>query len=304
MGIAPTELGSSGQPDPYPVRLADQYDQLVFSRADFVGPQHFGTDFAESLPPVGELITDLPELQRIMGRLAVTAHTAGLAHLRYGLFGYQQVTRECTERLELPRDDPRAFDHPEKIGVTMPHFFNEFVKAAWLHVHGHRQPRQGWHKPFYSPSAQSASPAEAMFEFLTTHVRYDLGVALLRTNTQPEHKDDYTVKVNGILGDVAVDILPHYVHIKNQVLKTLQVDKAGMRMALRELFGARDEAWVSHEQMSGAVDLREFVAMRQSQHDRTEKRLLSSRKMSNLVVRALVKMPPESWPVDKLPVAA
>jgi len=307
------EIIMPGQPLSQAEQMVQAYDdyvlEMVYGTADFEpqGKKYRDTEFGQLLPPPGELI-NLDKLPELMGRLAVKAHTADLAHLRYGLFAYMLVTEACIAVLpDAPKGHRQfpglgvKFDDPEKIGRTMPVFFDELVKALDHHVEGRPDAIKGWSKKFYSPEAQQALPAQAMLDFLSVHVRYDLPVALVRTNTLDKHRDDYTEKVNQILTHVAMQIMPLYAKAALPSYPAAAVEKFGLRLALNELFGARNEAWVAFKHMERINDLQEFADLRSWQQQRTEGQLVTGRRVASLVLSKVLKKEPHKWPIDQLP---
>jgi hypothetical protein len=133
-----------------------------------------------------------------------------------------------------------------------------------------------------------------MLDFLTAHVRYDLAVALLRTGTTDEHKHDYTQKINGILTQVASNIIDKYAEYPPPI-RRYKVDKLGMKLALRELFNARDEAWDTFKRMGRAGDSVDYVQIRQDQKRRTEQRIISGKRYAGRVIRWATRVPMEKW---------
>lgn len=276
--------------------MVEAYDHLILSAS----PQDYrhsrstyrNTPFARLLPEEGELINDLEELAFVMGSLALNARTVGLPHLRYGMEGYRAVTVACTERLD-------EFDDGEKIARTMPVFFDELAKALRHHVDGQHQAVQGWNKLFYSPRARNIPPAGAMLDFLTAHVRYDLAVTLLRTETEDRHETDYTQRINTILTDVARGMVDSYATF-HAPLRRLGVGAVCLELALQELFTARDEAWTSFKQLSAASDLHEYATIRRSMRQRTEERLMSSNPVAGMALRIMTRVPEGVWHNDRL----
>lgn len=265
-----------------PHQLVEEYDQYVLDRAKGAvrGPSYTNTHFAEVLPREGELL-ELDKLGYVMGQLAVYSHEVGLPHLRFGLTGYQRVTVKCIEKLH-------GFEYPEKIAATMPIFFDELAKALNWHVRGMPYAVQGWYRPFYAQEAQAVSPAGGMIDFLASHIRYDLGIALFRTYTHFTHKPDYTEGVNLLLDEVAHEIIDSYAEFHG--LFGLAREHF-LKIALREIYNARDDAWNAFVDLCQVSDFDSYRSRREAMRRQTEQRQISGNKVASLALRLATRVP-------------
>jgi hypothetical protein len=285
---------------PDPVDLADTHDRYIGAIAgEATGPEYLNSDLGQTvLESIHMARSGMYQrhpglMVHSMYRMAETAHSAGLDHLKYGLYAYCRVTGETIDHTAIPG----FFDHPEKIRATMPYFFGELLKALHFHVSGRPDAVDGWRDQFYSKEAQRAPPAVAMLDFLTAHVRYDLGMALLRTGTGDEHHSDYRDKMNIILTKVANEIVDKYADYPTPV-KLLGINRLGLRLALHELFQARDEAWNNFEAMQLIQDSAFFAQARQDQARRTRRRTVSGKKGARLIFKVMTRLPDGKWDGD------
>lgn len=293
----------------HPDQLADCHDRQIRHWADMrrsrePAPTYLHTEFARQVSDARdclELFEDNPGLMVYsMGQLAETAETAGLKHLIYGLYGYASVTDACARVAYLPAGHPEAFDDPAKILRTMPKFYGELLKALDHHINGRPYAVEGWHEQFYSKAAREAPPSIAMIDFLTAHVRYDLAVALFRTETEQRHLHDYTANVNAVLTNVAIAIMDKYAQFP-LIMRAAGIDKLGLAMTLRELFEARDEAWQTSIAMFNAKDSADYAAIRAEQRQRTRIKTLSGRPQAGALFKVATRVPLEEWDnADKL----
>lgn len=271
-----------------PQQLVDEYDQYVLERAEreVRGPKYANTHFADILPKAGELL-ELDKLGYVMGQLAIYSYEVALPHLRFGLMGYQRVTVRCIDKLQ-------NFEHPEKIAATMPVFFDELAKALHWHIEGIPYAVQGWYRPFYAKEAQAMPPAGGMIDFLATHIRYELGIALFRTYTQFAHKPDYTEGVNLLLNEVAHDIIDAYAEFHG--LFGL-VKEHFLNIALREIYNARDDAWNAFVDLCHVKDFDSYRSQREMMRRQTEQRQISGSRLASLALRFTTRVP-EGWEND------
>lgn len=255
---------------------------------------------ADVLPPEGELITDLDELVYTMGRVALTAPEVGLPQFRYGFHGYQRVTQTVVEAL-----DTGAFDHPDKMEQTMPFFAKRAFDPMRHYINGETEEIGAWSPMFFAPGAQRAHPSIAMVDFLSVHVNYDLPYTLIETDTQPEHKRDYSQEINLILGEAGRQLLPEYVKV-HPPLKWLRVPDVGLYLVLASLFKARDNAWKSFEQLRsvGAMpEERQPAAFGQIDADlsrRAANRMLSTNRVADFVIRRVNHSSTATWALPEV----
>jgi hypothetical protein len=184
-----------------------------------------------------EPLYDLEKLAITLGKAAAYAAEVNLPHLQYGLYGYQQVTKAVTEQL-----DTGFFEYPDKMERTMPVFAERALAPLRFHAHDRSDLVGAWSPLFYRPEMKQAAPWMGMVDFLNFHVIYDLPFTLLETGTKPEHKQDYTGKMNQLFKGVGRDLLPLYIDMKPP-WKQLGVAKLGLAATLRYLYGVRDDAW-------------------------------------------------------------
>jgi hypothetical protein len=272
-----------------PQAVVDEYDQHVLrvARRNPPGPDYRDTYFATKvLPPEGEQV-ELDKMPYVMLRMAKNVHQVDLAQLRFGLAAYLKVTDKCIDRL----DD---FDHPDKIAVTMPIFLDELIKASHRHVQGVPDAVGGWYRPFYSADAQAASPAGAMIDFLGSHIRYDLGVALFRTYTRFAHKSDYTETVNLLLNEVAYEIIDSYAEFYSLFGPARE---RFLKMALHEIYSARDDAWNAFVDLCHVSDFESYAKRREVMRHQAEQHQISGRKLASLALRTVARIP-QGWEAD------
>lgn len=271
-----------------PHKLVEEYDQHILDQAKggLRGPSYADTHFAAVLPGRGELL-ELDKLGHVMGQLAVYSHEVGLPHLRFGLMGYQRVTVRGIEKLQ-------TFEYPEKIAATMPIFFDELAKALNWHVEGVPYAVQGWYKPFYTKEARAVSPAGGMIDFLASHIRYDLGIALFRTYTRIAHEPDYTEGINLLLDEVAHEIIDSYAEFNG--LFGLARERF-LKIALREIYNARDDAWNAFVDLCHVNDFEGYKSRREKMRRQTEQRQISGNKVGSLALR-LATRAPSGWEAE------
>lgn len=262
----------------------------------------------EVLPPAGELVTDLPELSKTMGRVASAATLSDLDHLKYGLRAYAAVTEAVTEDIEKGN-----FDDPHKMARTMPVFAERIFAPLRHHANGETDQVGAWSQVFYTEAAQKALPSAAMVDFLGFHVLYDLPFALRDTDTQPEHKKDYSRKINLILAKVGRDLLPEYIDV-HPVLERARASEIGLGMVMAHLIMARSHAWKSFQRLQaadqlddadtsqGPADHRLFGRHPQTVEEIDQelsllaaKRMLSTKKTANYILRRAGRVPERPW---------
>lgn len=231
---------------------------------------YLDTTFASLLPQPGELI-ELSELPNRLGQLALHVHEVDLAHLRFGLAGYKKVTEEVQKELSTG-----FFSHPEKMKHNMPEFANTFMRPLMYHVLGLRWAVNTWNPSFYSSEARLWGPAEGMANFMPRHIKSvtDLPETSYVTNTQSEHKHDYTVRINTILRRVAEDNFDHYAVMRtpmNKVSKSMAI-----KTIVNEFSAGRDDAWSQFEALKRAETQDEFNAVRLKLMNRRSRNLADS----------------------------
>ena len=232
---------------------------------------------------------DLDKLTYVMGRVAATAHTIDLPHVGRGFYGYQQVTLNTVQHL-----DQHFFDDPDKIARTMPVFAELAFAPLRHHVYGEHDKVGAWKPMYYNHASRTAPASVNMSEFLRAHVDRDLAFALLETDTQPEHKDDYTAKMNTILSQTGRELLPTYVEAKS-FLKQLGIEKLGLSLVLRDLYKARDDAWEAFEELKEADgDIHQINLIDERLRQKAATGLLSGNKFASYVIDKTTRVPQNS----------
>lgn len=252
---------------------------------------------ARVLPPEGEPVWDLDKLVHTMGQVATAAAHDGLPQFRYGFHGYQRVTRRVTEAARTGE-----FKDNNKMMRTMPVFAERAFIPLRHYAHGETDEVGAWTPMLYNDSARTAAPSVAMIDFLGFHVVYDLPFTLIDTDTQPHHQDDYAAKINMILGEAAHELLPEYADV-HPALRALGAEQIGLRLVLRDLFAARDDAWRAFTDLRQAQAYADnpssFTDHLPKTADRIEadlrekatRRMLSSNKLATFVLSRATRTP-------------
>jgi len=231
------------------------------------------------------IVFDDPDKQLwVMDQVALDTPKTGLPQLQYGTRGYCEVTKRVFNKI----DD---FDYPDKIMHTVPRFAAMYYQAYQSHLQGRREEISGpWRTAFYNRHVARSHAAAGMMRFWGVHIGYDLGIVLDQTDTKQEHKNDYRQVVNTILSETAGEIWPQYLKVPNAI------GKLGVKLALQEIFGARDEAWIAYEMLTdhrGDELARQQIL--QEMGGRVTRRLLLVHTAADYMLRAFTAVPEGIW---------
>lgn len=262
------------------------------------------TRMREALPEPSTVVEDLSELAGRMELIRQAAPGVDLAHLRFGLRAYQRVTERVTEEAEAGH-----FDDPEKMMRTMPRFAKRIFDPIEQHTLGHPERVGPWSKMFYSQAARDALPSTSMVDFLGFHVLYDLPYTLHETDTKPQHKLDYSRRINSILRDVGDELLPEYIQL-HPTLEKARLNELGLTATMWHLIVSRDLAWRSFKMIEMSEKwpvknrLYDHSSLLSRGIDRNLGRvaaatMLSTKRPVATMLRRISKVPEEYWGLDQ-----
>lgn len=252
---------------------------------------------AELLPKTHALLDILPEapiddardLPELMQAIADQLPHAGLGHVVPGLLGYKAVTEEVLQGIET-----NLFNYPEKMETTMPVFAQLLFDAFRTHFNDVNTGTSAWKPLFDLKNPESVPPGLKMYDFMQSHILADLYKALIRTNTQEKHWEDYSEKINLALTQVGWKILYEYVEL-HPAIKSLKIPDLTMKFILSEMYRSRDTAWAAfelHSQGKATEEQLDAILI-----NTAHKRMLSTKPLVSHALRLTTRIP-DGYKVD------